>query len=88
MFIFGNVRFLAQTTCNNNLKKYVKKANVKYISPHGFRHSHASLLINLDCDSYDVAQRLGDTPKIVENTYYHMFPKKKKHTLELLNNLK
>ena len=27
-------------------------------------------------------------PKIVENTYYHMFPKKKKHTLELLNNLK
>lgn len=87
MFIFGNVRFLAQTTFRNNLKKYVKKANVKYISPHGFRHCHASLLIYLGCDSRDVAERLGDTTDVIETTYYHMFPKKKKHTLDMLNSL-
>ncbi|MDO4394998.1 MAG: hypothetical protein Q4C23_03355 [Mycoplasmatota bacterium] len=36
-----------------------------------------SLLINLGCDSRDVANRIGDTVNIVEKTYYHMFPTKK-----------
>lgn len=57
------------------------------ISPHGFRHSHASLLFHLGCDSHDVANRLGDTVRVVENTYYHMFPSKKSNTVKVLNNL-
>ncbi|MBQ8892678.1 MAG: site-specific integrase [Bacilli bacterium] len=87
-FVFGNVRFFAKTTFKTNLDKYISKANIKRITPHGFRHSHVSLLIYLGCDIYEVADRIGDTPSEVEETYYHMFPDKKKHTIDVINNLK
>ena len=70
------------------LNKYIEKANCKKITPHGFRHSHVSLLINLGCDSRDVAERIGDTIEVVEKTYYHMFPEKKKIPTNKLNELK
>lgn len=88
MFVFGNVKYIPPTTLRRYLNKYIKLANVKKITLHGFRHSHVSLLINLGCDSRDVAERIGDTIRIVEKTYYHMFPEKKKNTVNLLNNLK
>ena len=92
-FVFGNVKYVAPTTFANHLDKYIEQAkkehtNFKRITPHGFRHSHASLLINLGCDSREVAARLGDTVEVIESTYYHMFPDKKKHTIDVLNNFK
>ena len=88
MFVFGNITYISATTFRRYLKEYVEKANVKYITPHGFRHSHVSLLIHLGCDSRDVAKRIGDTINVVESTYYHMFPNKKKDTVNVLNNFK
>ena len=92
-FVFGNVKYVAPTTFANHLDKYIDQVkkeyiNFKRITPHGFRHSHASLLINLGCDSREVAARLGDTVEVIERTYYHMFPDKKKHTIDVLNNFK
>ena len=86
MFVFGNVKYIAPTTFKRKLDKYIVLSKVKKITPHGFRHSHASLLIHLGCDSRDVAKRLGDTVQVVESTYYHMFPKKEKTSVTLLNN--
>lgn len=88
MFVFGNVKPLSPTTFKRYLYKYTELANVKRITPHGFRHSHVSLLINLGCDSRDVANRIGDTVQMVEKTYYHMFPMKKTHVINVLNQLK
>lgn len=88
MFVFGNINYISATTFRRQLKKYIEKSNVKYITPHGFRHSHVSLLIYLGCDSRDVANRIGDTVNIVEEVYYHMFPIKKKNTINVLNNFK
>ena len=88
MFVFGNVKYIAQTTFVNHLKYYCNISKVKYISPHGFRHSHISLLIDLGCDARDVANRVGDTVQMIEKTYIHMFPSKKKKTVNLLNDLK
>lgn len=85
MFIFGNVRYIPATSFKRKLNHYINIAIVKTITPHGFRHSHASLLIDLGCDSRDVSKRLGDTVEMIEKTYYHMFPKKKKLTIEKLN---
>jgi len=87
MFVFGNVKPLAPTTFKRYLYKYIEIANVKRITPHGFRHSHVSLLINLGCDSRDVANRIGDTVTMIEKTYYHMFPTKKTHVINVLNQL-
>ncbi len=88
MFVFGNIKHISPTTLRNALYKYIELANVKKITPHGFRHSHVSLLIHLGCDSRDVSERIGDTVQMIERTYYHMFPSKKEKTLQLLNDLK
>ncbi len=87
MFIFGNVKHISPTNFALHLNNWINIAKVKTITPHGFRHSHASLLIHLGCDSRDVADRLGDTVQVVESTYAHLFPKKRSETLEKLNNL-
>ena len=88
MFVFGNVNYVTPTTLRRKLKQYIEIAKIKKITPHGFRHSHVSLLIDLGCDSRDVAERIGDTVQVVEKTYYHMFPKKKSITVNKLNKLK
>lgn len=88
MYMFGNTNHVAYTTFKNHLDANISKANIKRITPHGFRHSHVSLLIDLGCDSKEVAERIGDTVQVVERTYYHMFPKKKSHTVSVLNKLK
>lgn len=85
--IFGGIKEIGLTTLRTKLDYYIKIANVKRITIHGFRHSHVSLLINIGCDTKDVAERIGDTIKMVENTYYHMFPEKKKIIIERLNNI-
>ena len=88
MFVFGNVKYIAPTTFRRKLNEYIDKAGVKRITPHGFRHSHASLLIHLGCDSREVAKRLGDTVQVIESTYYHMFPEKEIRSIIVLNNFK
>lgn len=96
MYVFGNIEFIKETTFRRYLNKYVKLAQINpknpnykegdsILTPNGFRHSHASLLVNLGLDFKDVAERLGDTPKMVESTYYHMFPQKKSNTVNALN---
>lgn len=87
LFLFGNYKHLAETTLRRKLKEYISKTENKIITLHGFRHSHVSLLIYLGCDSREVAARIGDTVAEVEKTYYHMFPQKKNHTINVLNKL-
>ena len=88
MFVFGNVRHTSFTTFRRHLYSYIEKCGIKRITPHGFRHSHVSLLINLGCDSREVASRIGDTVEMVERTYYHMFPEKKSNPVKILNKLR
>ena len=86
-YIFGDVSHIGLTTIRRYLNKYIDIANVKRITLHGFRHSHVSLLIYLGCDSRDVAERIGDTVSVLEDTYYHMFLDKKSRTISVLNSL-
>lgn len=88
MFVFGNVSYIPVTTFRRHFNEYLKNNEIKKITPHGFRHSHVSLLINLGCDSREVAERVGDTVQMIEKTYYHMFPEKKSNAVNILNNLK
>lgn len=88
MFMFGNVKYISPTTFARHLNDWIALAKTKRITPHGFRHSHVSLLINLGCDVRDVADRIGDTVQIVEKTYQHLFPEKRSATINKLNNFK
>ena len=92
-FIFGNMKHLSETTVRRKYNHYIRRItakdkNFKVITIHGFRHSHVSLLVYLGCDFRDIAERLGDTITMVQNTYYHMYPETKSKTIDLLNKLK
>lgn len=95
-FIFGNTRFLPQTTIDNNKKKYFLKSGIPEITMHEFRHSHVSLLINeyLKSGQTDTAKfflmmsnRMGHSIEVMQNTYMHLFPTIQDEIVDLLDNL-
>lgn len=45
-YTFGGLNLLAPTTSGRNKDIYYKKAHIKKIKIHNFRHSHASLLLS------------------------------------------
>lgn len=74
-FLFGGDVPLAENTYARRLAKYAERANIKKIRIHDFRHSHASLFINLGANVVLVSKRLGhSTPNETLATYGHLFP--------------
>lgn len=52
------------------------------ITPHTFRHTHATyLLLTAKIDVTVVADRLGNTPKVVWETYAHVLKEAKKEVV-------
>nr|GGG85089.1 site-specific integrase [Virgibacillus oceani] len=81
---------LSDNTINNALDRVTKRTGIKRITPHGLRHTHATILLNdkenrLNIE--DVAERLGDTPQEIQNTYKHVLPERKKETAHLFTEI-
>lgn len=87
MFIFGDIVPLSRTTITRKKEYYIKKANVKRITIHEFRHSHVSLLRTMNYTIKQVASRIGDTETTVIDTYSHLFESDKFTISEGLNKL-
>lgn len=73
LFLFGFDKHLSATTLERRKNNYCKKAGVKQIRLHDFRHSHVSLLINNGINDFDIAKRLGHSREMVNNVYGHWF---------------
>ncbi|MEG2454094.1 MAG: tyrosine-type recombinase/integrase [Clostridia bacterium] len=87
-FIFGGEKPLAENTVTRTLQRYCIKANVKIITPHDFRHSHASLLISLGENIVIVSKRLGHADiKQTLNTYSHLMPDDENKMIERLDKI-
>ena len=87
-FLFGGDSPLNSYSYTLALKKYSKLARIKTIRIHDFRHSHASLLINLGANVMLVSKRLGHTnTQQTLNTYSHLFPSSEKEIIKLLNKM-
>ncbi|MBQ9013131.1 MAG: hypothetical protein IJ094_06145 [Bacilli bacterium] len=100
-FVFGNNYFLSQSTIDRKKDMYFKISNVKRITMHEFRHSHVSLLINeyvkiskeknmkVDTAKFFLmmADRMGHTIQVMQDTYMHLFPTIQDEIVDLLNNL-
>lgn len=59
-----------------SLRRIIKKANLKPITPHGLRHTHATLLLSQGKRGASlkvVAERLGNTPQMILDIYGHTF---------------
>lgn len=71
-FVFGRMKPLPQTTIDRVKNEAVKKAGVKNIRLHDFRHSHASNLIALGVNPVAVSRRLGHSKiDMTLSTYTH-----------------
>lgn len=50
-----------------------EKLNIKTISAHGLRHTHATILISEKVPVNTIADRLGNTPEMIYTVYAHNF---------------
>jgi integrase len=80
----GGIRAIRDTTISNRNTTYAKLAGIKKIRIHDFRHSNASLLINIRI----LARRLGDTKNKIMRTYSHLYPKEEEKVIDILNKIK
>ncbi|NEU29962.1 site-specific integrase [bacterium LRH843] len=57
------------------LYKQMEKENIhiNQITPHGLRHTHATILINTGIPPKTIADRLGNTVEMIYNVYSHSF---------------
>lgn len=73
-FVFGGLRSIPETTITKMKDKYAKKAGLKVIRIHDFRHSAASYYIHLGCSPNVLAKLLGhSSAKMTLDTYSHFY---------------
>lgn len=64
---------ISVTKVENLMDRHCRTAEVQRITPHGLRHSHVSLLIDLGFSVHLIAERIGDSVNMVNNVYGHLF---------------
>ena len=70
------------------LTRAARKAGVKRIKIHDLRHSHASLLINMNVTPLLVSERLGHVKvETTLNTYSHLYPDEQKKIADSLEKM-
>lgn len=86
-FIFGGDHPLPQTTIDYKKDEACKKADVRRIRIHDFRHSHASNLISDGVSIPAVSRRLGHSDiNITLKTYTHLIKSDNDKLMESINN--
>lgn len=58
-------------TINRALDNILDLTEVTRITPHGFRHTHATILLNTGTSVSTIAKRLGNTAEEIHRTYGH-----------------
>lgn len=89
LFIFGGVKPLSPSTINRRKLKACEKANIRPITLHQFRHSHATLLIQKGIMVNEVSKRLGHSKTSTTlDTYSHTDLTQEKRVLDTLNSVR
>lgn len=81
-FVFGTYKMLSFSSLDRNFRKYKDRSEVSDMNLHGFRHSHATLLLQLTNDVYNVSKRLGHENIEITDTYLHVNSKIQKEMAE------
>ena len=53
------------------MKRIIQRYNLKKVSPHGLRHTHATTLIKGRIPVTTIAERLGNTTEMIHKIYGH-----------------
>jgi integrase len=72
------ISYQSGTPMGENTLKYcfdriTQKNGLKHITPHGLRHSHATILISKKQPVNVIAERIGNTPQVIWDTYGHNY---------------
>lgn len=86
-YVFGFHTPISSSTLDRRNREYATKSKVKRIRIHDFRHSHASLLINMKFDLFEIAKRLGHTVQELTETYGHWFIESQHNMVEEINSI-
>ena len=78
---------LGNKSIDGPLRRACELSGVKRIRVHDIRHSHVSLLIELGFPAILVAERIGDTVQMVNNTYGHLYPNRHEEVADRLDQL-
>lgn len=84
-FIFINkstMKPVSHTIIRCAIDRVTKQENLKRITVHGLRHTHATILISKRIPVKVIADRLGNTPEMVLNTYGHSFKELEEESVE------
>lgn len=73
VYVFGFYEPITSSTLDRHNRKYADLSKCKRIRIHDFRHSHASYLINLKFDLFEISKRMGHTVQELTETYGHWF---------------
>ncbi len=77
---------LSDQSIRNMLNKYVKKANINTrITPHMFRHTFATMLLEEDVDIRNIQQILGHSNIMTTQIYTHITSNKKNEIMKNKN---
>lgn len=62
-----------ENTIKYSFDRIIKKTGLKSITPHGLRHTHATILISKKQSVNVIAERLGNIPQMIWDTYSHNY---------------
>src|SRR5699024_1349730 len=71
---------------NDFFSKIYEQIDMKEITPHGLRHTHATILIDMLVPPTDIANRLGYSLEMVYDYYAHAFEKGENKTVSAFSN--
>lgn len=78
---------ISEKAVNDALRSACRRADVKEITSHALRHTHASLLLLHGIDIQIVAERLGDSVEVVSNVYAHVLDEMRDRNKDKIKNI-
>lgn len=88
VFTTTNGKWVHPTGINTMFRRLIKKHEMKPITFHGLRHSHATMLADLEKNVHAISAQLGhSSPTVTNDTYIHLTDKMKQNLTDDLNKL-
>lgn len=85
-FVNKRKKELSPQSVRNMIKKYYEQANIPlHITPHMFRHTFATTLLEVDVDSRHIQQLLGHSSITTTQIYTHLTSNKKAEIMRVKN---
>lgn len=88
-FVFGGIKSISETQLKRKKDYYCEQSNIKKITIHGMRHSHACILFQNGVPIEDISSRLGHSNiSMTMNVYLKYLPKDEKRVINTLNSIR